>query len=167
MVDLKTSTAGWRDMPWMNTETNFHAAHFDCSTRFSREECTGQMVRWHLLQFAYGAENVNWYFFNTTIGRNPDLDQAYHRMMEWLVGGHFTGQCAPAGSSAKGTIVSCPFLQASGHHAVFVWNFGGDNVYAAHEPYTDYKKLNGETAALPANNQIPIDSQPIMLESAH
>jgi hypothetical protein len=166
MVDLKNSTDGWKSTPWMDTETNFDAANFTCSSRFSHDDCLGQIVRWHLLHFAYGASQVNWYFFNTTIGRDHAFDNAYHTMMEWLLGGRFTGECAPSGTSANGTVVTCPFTQANGHQALFVWNFGGENVYTPPDQYADYKTLSGDKTAVLQGKSIPIGDKPIMLESA-
>jgi hypothetical protein len=167
MADLKNDTSGWSNTPWMDTETNFDAANFTCNGRYSHDECVGQLVRWHLLHFAYGASNVNWYFFNATIGRNNDYSNAYHTMMEWLVGGHFTAECAPSGTSANGTIVTCPFIQANGHHAMFVWNFGGDNTYVPTDQYSDYKTLSGNSTTINREKPVAIGVKPIMLESAN
>ena len=165
MVDLKTNTSGWTDTPWMDTETNFDAANFRCSSDFSSDDCIGQLVRWHLLHFAYGASHVDWYFFNTTIGRNNDFSNAYHTMMDWLVGGHFTGECAASGRSASGTIVTCPFVETSGQRALFVWNIGGDNSYSPADQYLDYKTLAGSTTTVSRGQSVPISAKPIMLES--
>lgn len=162
MVDLKNNTPGWRDTPWMNSETNFDARTFTCDSRFTSEECIGQMVRWHLIHFSLGAQQVSWYFFNTTIGHDKDYSTAYHTMMEWLVGGHFTAPCSP-----NGGVVTCPFIQGNGHHAMFIWNPGGNSAYTPTAPYVDYKNLSGGTTAMSAGKPIPIGVQPIMLESAN
>lgn len=167
MIELKNSTKGWADTPWMNTETNFDASTFRCSTRFSAEDCLGQLVRWHLLHFSYGADNLNWYFFNTTIGRNPEFSNIYHTMMEWLVDGRFEGECAPSGTSSAGTIVTCPFLEGKGRHALFIWNFGGSNTYTPTAQYIDYKTLAGSTIILDKGKPVMIGAKPIMLEAAY
>lgn len=162
MVALKNNTSGWSDTPWMNSETNFDAATFTCNSRFDQDDCAGQIVRWHLLHFAYGARQLSWYFFNTTIGHNGNYSSAYHTMMDWLVGGHFT-----AGCSASGTVVTCPFIQANGHHAIFVWNVPGDATYTAPAEYSGYRTVSGTITAISPGRSITIGVKPIMLESAN
>jgi hypothetical protein len=163
MVELKNSTPGWSRTPWMNTETNFDGGTFTCNPKFDSDDCIGQMVRWHLLQFALGAEHVDWFFFNTTIGRHADYSEAYHTMMEWLVGGHFTS----AKCSLNRTVISCPFVQASGRHALIVWNFNGSSAYTPEAQYTDYKTLTGKTTAVSRGQSLAIGVRPIMLERAN
>ena len=68
---LKTKNAnGWTTTPWMNTETNYDHITFTCSTQFTLEDCRGQFVRSHVLQYAYqggagGAFNVAWFKWET------------------------------------------------------------------------------------------------------
>jgi hypothetical protein len=157
MVELKNSTPGWASTPWMNSETNFDAARFACQE--GPDECIGQMVRWHLIHFAFGAQQLSWYYFNTTIGRNPDFSAAYKTMMDWLVGGHFVTGC-----SVDGNVVTCPFVEANSHHALFVWTLGGKSSYAPTAPYADYKSLSGNTVSVSTSQKVPIGVQPIMLE---
>jgi hypothetical protein len=172
MVALKNSTSGWNNTPWMNTETNFDAATFACNSKYSPDDCLGQIVRWHLLHLAYGAQHLSWFYFNTTIGHNPEYSAAYHQMMEWLVGGHFLAPC-----SAAGNIYTCPFIQANGHHALFVWNPSGDSSYTPVGRYVDYKTLSGETTSISAEKisaenksagkPVRVGVKPIMLEAAN
>ena len=162
MVDLKNNTAGWSNTPWMNTETNFHAATFACDSKYTSDDCVGQMVRWHLLHYAYGAQHVSWFFFNTTIGRNTDYSNAYHSMMEWLVGGHFTAEC-----SESGDLYTCPFVQRNGHDAIFVWSVSGNRSYTPATQYVDFKDLSGGTTAIPRGRPVSIGVEPIMLEAAN
>ena len=50
---LKTKNAnGWTTTPWTNTETNYDHIMFTCSTQFTLEDCRGQFVKWHVLQYA-------------------------------------------------------------------------------------------------------------------
>ena len=161
MVDLKNGTAGWADTPWMNTETNFDAARFACSSKYSSDDCMGQIVRWHLLHYAFGARHLSWYFFNTTIGRDPNFSNAYHTMMQWLVGGHFDTQC-----SVSGTVITCPFVEPTGRNAMFVWDFAGNSTYSPTSQYTDYRDLSGNTTAVSPGKPVPINVKPILLESA-
>ena len=162
MVNLKNGTTGWSNTPWMNSETNFDAATFACDSRYTSDDCLGQMVRWHLLHFAYGAHNLSWFYFNTTIGHNPDYSGAYHQMMEWLVGGHFTAAC-----SASGNVYVCPFIQANGHYAIFVWNLSGDSSYTPAAQYRDFKDLRGGTNTISSGKLVTIGVKPIMLEAAN
>jgi len=162
MVDLKNGTSGWSDTPWMNSETNFDSRTFACDSRYTSNDCIGQIVRWHLIHYSYGAWHLNWYFFNTTIGRNPDYSNAYHSMMDWLVGGHFTAAC-----SASGQLYTCPFIQANGHHAMFVWNVNGNSSYTPATQYVDFKDLSGGTTAIPRGRPVSIGVKPIMLEAAN
>jgi hypothetical protein len=160
MVNLKNSTPGWSAAPWVNSETNFDARTFACDSQYSTDDCIGQMVRWHLLHFSFGAEHLSWYYFNTTIGHNRDYSVAYRTMMDWLVGGRFTAECA-----ADNGVVTCPFVQANGHHALLVWNFRGDSSYAPAAQYVDYKTLDGNTATISQGRPVPIGVKPIMLEA--
>jgi hypothetical protein len=163
VVNLKNSTPGWASTPWINSETNFDAARFACNSKYSSDECIGQMVRWHLLHFAFGAQHLSWFFFNTTIGRNQDYSTAYHTMMEWLVDGHFTAMCSPSGN-----VITCPFVRANGHHALFAWTFNGDSQYTptAQYVYAEYKTLAGNTTTLVPEKPVSIGAKPIMLEAA-
>jgi hypothetical protein len=159
MVALKKSTPGWSTTPWVNSETNFDAGKFACSDKYGTDDCIGQMVRWHLLHYGAGAQQLSWYFFNTTIGRNSDFASAYHTMMQWLVGGHFLAEC-----SANGSVYTCPFLEANSHHALFVWAAGGESSYAPAAQYVNYKTLGGNSAAISQGQKIPIGVKPIMIE---
>jgi hypothetical protein len=160
MVDMKNDTPGWSKTPWVNSETNFDPVKFECHSKYEAEECVGHMVRWNLLQFGYGALHVSWFFFNTTIGRNPDFANAYKNMMDWLVGGHFAAAC-----SAKGDVYTCPFIQANGHQALFVWTVSGKGTYAAGNQFVDYRDLSGNTKKI-SPGPVAIGVKPIMLEAA-
>lgn len=162
MVNLKDSTSGWSNTPWMNTETNFDAATFTCSSTYTSDDCLGQLVRWHLLHYAYGGKHVSWFFFNTTIGRNPDYSNTYHTMMDWLVGGYFTAEC-----SANGGVYTCPFVQRNGRHAMFVWNASGDSSYTPATQFADYKDLSGGTTTILRDRPVSIGVKPIMLEAVN
>jgi hypothetical protein len=162
MIDLKNSTPGWSNTPWMDTETNFHAATFACDTKYSSDDCVGQMVRWHLLQYAYGAQQVNWFFFNTTIGRNTDYSNAYHAMMDWLVGGHFTAEC-----SESSDVYTCPFVERDGHNAMFAWSVSGNRSYTPASRYANFKDLSGGTTAISRGQPVSVGVKPIMLEASN
>ena len=162
MVDLKNDTPGWRNTPWLNSETNFDAGTYACDSGYSDDDCLGQMVRWHLLHFASGAKQLSWFYFNTTIGRNPVYSAAYHQMMGWLVGGHFTAAC-----SENAEVYSCPFIRANGHHAIFVWNPGGDASYIPAAQFRNAKDLAGGTTTISSGKPVRIGVKPIMLETAN
>jgi hypothetical protein len=162
IVDMKNHAPGWSSMPWMDGETNFDPVIYLCNSKYAPEDCVGQVVRWQLLHFGYGAMQLSWFYFNTTIGRNPEYATAYKTMMDWVVGGHFTAEC-----SAKGDVYSCPFIQANGHHAMFVWSVNGKGKYVPSSEYVDYKDLDGNTAKVSSGQPAPIGVKPIMLEAAN
>ena len=54
ILDTKNAN-GWATTPWMNTETGYNIGPFTCSTQYTAEDCRGQLVRWHVLQYAYQA----------------------------------------------------------------------------------------------------------------
>jgi hypothetical protein len=162
MVDLKNGTTGWADTPWVNSETNFDARTFQCDSKYSPEECIGQMVRWHIIHYSYGAQQLSWFFFNTTIGRQSDYAAAYKTMMDWLIGGHFTGPCTPSSN-----VVSCPFVEGNGRHAIFAWTFNGNGQYTPPGQVADYKTLSGETSPVSAGKPVAVGAKPIMLEAAN
>ena len=162
MVDLKNSTPGWANTPWINSETNFDAARFACNDRYSSDECIGQMVRWHLLHFALGAQQVSWYFFNTTIGHNPEFSAAYKTMMEWLVGGYF-----PSGCALNDGAITCPFVEANGRHALFAWTINRESSYSPNGQYTAIKTLTGSAIPTVAGQKVTLTGRPIMLEESN
>ena len=161
VVDMKNNTPGWSNTPWMDSETNFDPSKFACHSKYASDECVGHMVCWNLLQFAYGAQHVSWFYFNTTIGRNPEFANAYKNMMDWLIGGHFTAAC-----SSKGDVYTCPFIEANGHHALLVWSVSGKGSYPPGNQYVDYRDLNGNTTKI-SSGPVPIGVKPIMLEAAN
>lgn len=162
MVELKNNTPGWAATPWLNSETNYDPARFACASRYSADECVGQMVRWHLIQFAFGAQQVGWFFFNTTIGRNSDYASAYKTMMDWLVGGHFTSGC-----EVRGKIITCPFVEANNRRALFAWTFDADASVPAPPEYADYRTLTGDVKSIPRGESVPLGPKPIMLEASN
>lgn len=166
MLDIKNA-AGWVRTPWMNTETNFINTTFTCSTQFTRADCQGQLVRWHVLQYAYqggggGAFNIGWYKWDSIVSGN--YDTYYYTMMEWLTGATFTASC-----TNQGTVWSCPLTEANGHSAVIVWNTAGKSDYTPATQYLDYKRFNGtyggQTVHISAGEKITIGVVPFMLES--
>jgi hypothetical protein len=159
MVDLKNSTPGWSNTPWTDDETSFDAGDYVCASTL--DDCLGQMVRWHLLHFGAGAQIVGWFYFNTTIGRDANYSAVYHEMMQWLVGGHFTAAC-----SANGDVYTCPFIEASGQHALFVWNPNGDSSYVPTSRYADYRTLGGAKTQV-SGKSVPVGVKPIMLEASN
>jgi hypothetical protein len=162
MVDMKNKTTDWNNTPWINSETGFDPYKFVCDSRYASEDCVGQMVRWHVLHFAYGAQHLSWFFFNTTIGRNTEFANAYKTMMEWLVGGRFTAEC-----SAKGDVYTCPFIQANGHHALLVWSTSGKGTYPPATQHVDYKDLSGNTTKISPGRPVTIGVKPVMFEAAN
>lgn len=166
MVSTKNAN-GWTTTPWMNTETNFINTTDTCSTEFTIADCQGQLVRWHVLQYAYqggngGAFHIGWYNWGSII--NGGYDTYYYTMMQWLTGAAFTVSCANAG-----TVWTCPLTEASGTVALIVWNSAGDSDYTPATEYVDYKKFNGTyggaTVSISAGQATTIGVSPIMFES--
>ena len=83
-------------------------------------------------------------------------------MMDWLVGGHFTAVCTPSGD-----VITCPFIEANGHHAIFAWTFNGDSRYTPAAQYVDYKGLAGNLTPLAPGKSVSVGVKPIMLEAAN
>jgi hypothetical protein len=166
MLSIKNAN-GWSTTPWMNTETNFDNITFTCSTQYSAEDCRGQFVRWHVLQYAYqggggGAFNIGWFKWESAISGGYDTyDQT---LMQWLTGATFTASC-----SSTGTVWTCPLREANGSSALIVWNTAGDSQYTAANEYVDYRSFNGTyvgaTQSMTSGQSTTIGVVPIMFES--
>jgi hypothetical protein len=158
---------GWTTTPWMNTETNFENSTFTCSTQFTLEDCRGQLVRWHVLQYAYqggagGAFHIGWYDWESI---SPGgYDTYYYTMMQWLTGATFTASCTNSGN-----VWTCPLKEASGATALIVWNVAGDSRYTPASEYVAYKYFNGTyggaTKAITRGEATTIGVVPVMFES--
>ena len=160
--------AGWTNTPWMNTETNFINTTYTCSTKFTMKDCRGQLVRWHVLQFAdqgtYGRGAIHIAWFNWDSINNGGYDTYYYTMMQWLTGSTFTGSC-----TNQGTVWTCPLTEASGTHALIVWNAAGNSHYTPASRYLDYKYFNdtygGATQQISPGQRTTIGVVPVMFES--
>jgi hypothetical protein len=166
MISTK-NTNGWTTAPWMNTETNFINTSYSCSTNFTTADCQGQLVRWHVLQYAYqggagGAFHVGWY--NWPSISSGGYDTYYYTMMHWLTGASFTTSCASAG-----TVWTCPLTEASGATALIVWNSAGDSTYTPATQYVAYKEFNGTyggaTVSIAKGQKTTIGVIPIMFQN--
>lgn len=163
MVATKNAN-GWTSTPWINSETQFNE-NYTCE--LTAEECDSQIVRWHILQFAYqggagGAFNIGWYDWDDSI-QLGGYDTYYYTMMKWLVGSTFTASC-----TSNGTVWSCPLTQTGGKNALIVWNTAGDSNYKPAAQYTDYRSFNGTyggaTNTISSGQTITINTFPVMLE---
>jgi hypothetical protein len=163
MVNTKNAN-GWTKAPWINTETNFNV-NFACE--FSAQECDSQLVRWHILQYAYqggagGAFNIGWYDWTGSF-EGEGYDTYYYTMMKWLEGASFTASC-----TSNGNVWTCPLTEAGGKKALLVWNTSGDSNYKPASQYTDYRSFNGTyggaTHNISSGESITIDTFPVMLE---
>jgi len=164
MVKAKNS-AGWTNTPWVNTESNFEVTTDVCTS--SKEDCEGQLVRWHVLQYAYqggagGAYHVGWY--NWPSIASGGYDTYYYTMMQWLTGGSFTASC-----SNSGTVYTCPLTEANGHSALIVWDSAGTSEYTPSTQYVDYKEFNGtyggQTVNISGGEKTNIGLIPVMFET--
>jgi len=157
--------AGWTTTPWMNTETNFSVETNVCTSTV--EDCDGQIVRWHVLQFAYqggggGAFHVGWY--NWPSISSGGYDTYYYTMMQWLSGSTFSASC-----SSSGTIYTCPLTEADGSTALIVWNSSGNSSYTPASEYVDYRSFNGTyggtKTTISSGEETTIGLIPIMFET--
>jgi len=164
----KKNSAGWNTTPWMNTETGFLGGGpfmpTDCPLNQGATDviCDAYLARWFVLQFAYGAQHIDWYWFST-IGHQ---DAAYDQVMRWLVGSHFTGPC-----TNKGSVYECRLVQASDRNALIVWDAdstcSGETCrtksYTVGSQFRSVKDLSGKAATIPANHVVDIGAKPILI----
>jgi polysaccharide biosynthesis protein PslG len=164
----KKNKAGWNSTPWMNTETGFLGGGpfepTDCplSQGATNALCDAYLARWFVLQFAYGAEHIDWYWFSS-IGPQ---DATYEELMSWLVGSHFTGPC-----TNKGDVYECPMVQANNRNALIVWKADADcsadtcrtKSYTAASQFRSVTDLKGKTSTIPANHVVDIGAKPILI----
>jgi hypothetical protein len=167
MLDTKNA-AGWTSTPWMNTETNYDNVTFTCSPKYTLEDCRGQLVRWHVLQFAYqggagGAFNIGWYRWDSIV--KDGYDTYYYTMMQWLTGATFTVSCIN-----QGTVWSCPLTEAGGNSALMVWDTAGESVYTPATQFVDFRKFDGtyggQTIKISPGQKVTIGVVPFMFESS-
>ena len=168
MLNTKNAN-GWTTTPWINSETNFNNVSFACSAQFTPQDCRGQLVRWHVLQYAYqggagGAFHVGWDKWDTITAGG--YDTYYYTMMQWLTGATFTASCTNSGN-----VWMCPLTEASGTNALIVWNAAGSSWYRPAAEYADYKYFNGRfggaTQSIAPGQPSPIGVEPIMFEATH
>jgi len=166
-LSIQKSTAGWSTTPWADTETNFDGNDLDYAcplTEYTVNDCTGQIVRWQLLHASNGSMSLDWYKWNQTIGSVPQYEAAYYYMMQYLVGGTFSGPCSFTTNSGIQTW-TCNFTKANGTKALFVWtpNEAG-TAYTVPSGYTDYRDFAGNTTSVTGGQQVTIGVIPFMLE---
>jgi hypothetical protein len=170
MVNAK-NTNGWTSTPWMNTESNFVNTTYTCSNQYTPLNCQGQLVRWHVMQYALqggagGAFHVGWYNW-PSIDSGIDYDTYYYTMMQWLVGGTFTASCST--TEKNGTLWTCPFTESNGASALIVWNATGNVQYTPANQYTDYKEMNGTYGGAKVNispgEKTTVGFVPVMFET--
>ena len=155
LLYMMANTPGWSTTPWLDTETNFAPSTFACSLS-DTADCTGQIVRWQLLQDASGAASVDWFYWNTTIGGNSNYEPAYYYMMQHLEGGQFTSTC----SNTTGTIWNCPFTDTNGNTDLWVWATN-ETAQSYSTSYSDYWTVAGSGAGtcttIPANFTVTVE----------
>jgi hypothetical protein len=162
-LSTQVSLPAWKSTPWADTETNFNTKNYLCPTKFSKNDCTGQIVRWQLLHSAAGAMNLNWYKWNQTIGSNTQYEPAYYNMMQYLESGKFGGPCTSSGGT--GGTWTCNFTESNGATALWVWtpNEAGLS-YTVPSGYVDYLNMTGGKTTTYGGQSISIGTIPILLE---
>jgi len=167
MMDTKNAN-GWTTTPWMNTETNYDHLTWTCSTQYSLEDCRGQFVRWHVLQYAYqgggeGASYVGWFKWDSDL--TGHYNTYLYTMMQWLTGATFTASC-----TNNGTVWTCPLTEADGTNALIVWDTAGPSRYQPADEYVRLRKFNGtnggQTKTVTPGARITIGVVPFLLESS-
>jgi hypothetical protein len=108
-----------------------------------------------------GCTGTKW---NETISTNAQYETGYYFMMQYLVGGKFSGPCSFTAGGGSSTW-ACTFIEADGTSALCVWapNEGGID-FMVPASYVDYRDLSGGTTTLAADQQIIIGPEPFMLE---
>ena len=156
------SLSAWKGVPWADTETNYDVNTFACSRKFSAAECTGQIVRWQLINSSNGTSNLNWYKWNETIASNARYETTYYYMMQYLMGGTFGGPCTSSGSTPTWT---CNFTKSDGVAALWVWTpKEAETSFTVPSGYVDYLDMSGVKTTVHAGESITIGPIPIMLE---
>jgi len=154
----------WKNTPWADTETNFNTQTYACPAKFNADDCTGQIVRWELLHASNGAMSLNWYKWIQSIEANPQYATAYNSMMQDLMGGKFSGPCAPT-PGAGSTTWTCNFTESSGKTALWVWTPSEAGAkFTVPSDYVDYLDLTATKTTVSAGQSISISTLPIMLE---
>ena len=166
MIKAKNDN-GWTNVPWLVSETNYDVNTYACSSQYTPAECEGQLVRWHVLLYAYqggtgGADLVGWYNWPTIIGTG--YDTFYYTMMQWLSGSTFTASC-----TNNGTVYTCPLTESKGANGLVVWNTAGSSRYTPASQYVNYRKFNGTyggaTVSISSGQATAIGVIPIMFQT--
>jgi hypothetical protein len=163
----------WSPIPWWVTETDYNANQqneqypFKCNlSMYTPDDCAGQILRWQAIINSNGGSNLTWYYWNTAIGHVSENDTAYYWTMQYFNNGHFTAAC----QISTVTTWTCPFSEAGGESALFVWTTsGGSQTYTLPNPnpYVDFRDLQGNTTQItPGETTVPISVEPIMLETS-
>jgi len=167
MVTTKNNN-GWTTTPWMNTETNFVNTDYTCSSQYTAADCQGQIVRWHVLQYAYqggagGAVHIGWFNW-PSITSGIDYDTYYYTMMQWLKGATFRQSCAQ-----NGDLWTCSLKEANGASGLIVWNASGNSEYTPATQYTSYRAFNGtyggKTVSITPGQRTTVGVVPIMFQT--
>jgi hypothetical protein len=167
MVTTKNSN-GWTTAPWMNTETNFVNTDYTCSGQYTAADCEGQLVRWHVLQYAYqggtgGAVHIGWFNW-PSITSGIDYDTYYYTMMQWLKGATFKQSCTQAGD-----LWTCSLKEANGASGLIVWNASGNVGYTPATQYKNYREFNGtyggKTVSIAPGQRTTVGVIPIMFQT--
>jgi len=165
-LTAQASIQGWQNVPWANTETNFNGApppglNYTCPTLlYTPDDCTGQIVRWQLIHDSNGAAGLYWYKWNQTIGETA-YEPVYAQMMQLLEGGQFTQPCVFTAGGGASTW-TCPFKEANGTSALWVWTPNEAGTSYTPNGYSDYIDLTGAKTSV--GGPITIGVMPFLLE---
>lgn len=168
------SASGWSKVPWVNSETNFsgfEGLQYVCPNssqttydEYTEADCVGQVVRTQLLHDSNGASGLWWYEWMRTIGGVPQYETAYSYMMQYLLGGSFSGPCSDSTTAGIQTW-TCTFNEQNGTNAIWVWTPDEDGVaYTVPAGFADYRDLSGNVTSISVGQSISISVLPLLLE---
>jgi hypothetical protein len=98
-----------------------------------------------------------------TSSAESETNLAYEETRSWILGATFDGPC----SLASG-VWTCSITDAAGNQDLLVWADTNSSAtsYAAPGQYDQYQDLKGVTEAITPGSPVPIDEEPVLLESA-
>jgi polysaccharide biosynthesis protein PslG len=135
---------------------------------------TAFIAREYLLAWSMGISRFYWYAWDSIdvgtlwspASAPSEPAVAYEQVYKWMNGATMSQACSlDGGGTAYHAVYTCGLTRSGGYQALAVWNTDGASIYAAPVEYLHYLDLQGNTVAVPANHQVPVGLQPILLEN--
>ena len=177
LIAAQQSVAGWSNVPWVDSETNFNGApppglNYQCPssatpnppTTFSLNDCTGMIARWQILHDSNGSSGLYWYYWLDTIGSNANYEPAYYWLMQYENGATYPS-AATYTTTAGIQSWTAPLTEGNGTSAMWVWTPSeAGTTFTVPSGFTDYRDLGGGTTGVTAGQTITLVVEPILLE---